>query len=201
MADYTFDWREVWIVGNGPSAARLMRTIPAGASVLCLNDAVFHARWSTRGSVVGREFVPGRHISAALFTLDKDWVRAHKGFLASFHGEKHVALPLATWPDCGGIPGVEYYGWSHAEGLSDDPGVIATGQNSGYGAINLCYLKGSKAIHLIGYDMDPAHNGEYRHWAAFFSHALPQLEARGVRVLNHNKESHVTAFPFATEIK
>lgn len=190
-------------MGNGPSAARLLPTIPEGASVLCLNDAVFHARWSTHddaraeGGVL--QFVPGRPISIAVFTLDKDWVRVHKAFLASFHGERHVALPLKTWPDCGGIPGVRYYGWSHAEGLSDDPEVIATGQNSGYGAINLCYLMGAKVIHLVGYDMDPARNPNYRYWAAFFAHALPQLEARGVRVINHNRESHVMAFPFAEE--
>ncbi len=186
MSDYTFDWSEVWIVGNGPSAARILPTIPDGASVLCLNDAVFH---------VGRL---NRH-RVAFFTLDNNWVRAHRDFLAVARIEKHVALPLETWPDCGNIPGVEYYGWSHMQGLSEDPGVIATGQNSGYGAIGLCYHKGARSIHLAGYDMDPAANSEYKYWAPFFAHALPQLEARGVRVMNHNRYSHVAAFPFAEE--
>ncbi len=184
MSDYTFDWSEVWIVGNGPSAARTLPTIPDGASVLCLNDAVFH---------VGRL---NRH-RVAFFTLDNNWVRAHRDFLAVARIEKHVALPLETWPDCGNIPGVEYYGWSHIDGLSEDPKVIATGQNSGYGALNLAYLKGARLIRLAGYDMDPAHNQDYRFWAPFFTHALPQLEARGVKVLNHNRYSHVAAFPFA----
>ena len=186
MPDYTFYWSgEVWIVGNGPSAARLLPTIPDGASVLCINDAVFHVMWLRRHDL-------------AFFTLDKDWVRAHKEWLACWQGEKHVALPLETWPDCGGLPGVKYYGWSHAEGLSDDPAVIATGQNSGYGALGICWHKGTKVIHLIGYDMDPAANPNYKFWSAFFVNALPQLDARGAKVINHNRFSHVTAFPFAT---
>jgi hypothetical protein len=184
MSDYTFSWSEVYIVGNGPSAARLLPMVPAGANVLCLNDAVFH---------VGRL---NRH-NVAFFTLDKDWVRAHKDFLAVARIEKHVALPLETWPDCAGIPGVRYYGWSHMEGLSDDPDVIATGQNSGYGALGICWHKGTKVIHLIGYDMDPAADPSYKFWAPFFAHALPQLDARGVKVWNHNGASYVTAFPFA----
>ncbi len=187
MPDYTFDWSEVWIVGNGPSGARLLPIVPTGASVLCINDAVFH---------VGRL---NKH-NVAFFTLDKDWVRSHKDFLAVARIEKHIALPLETWPDCAGIPGMKYYGWSHEEGLSDDPKVIATGQNSGYGAINLCYLQGTKVIHLIGYDMDPAHNHDYQFWAPFFRHSLPQLAARGMRVWNHNPASHVDAFPFVKEM-
>lgn len=186
MSDYTFDWSEVWVVGNGPSAARLLPTIPEGASVLCLNDAVFHVN-NVRGA--------SRILNVAFFTLDKDWVRIHKSWLATFPCEKHVAIPLKTWPDCGGIPGVRYYGWSHAEGLSDDPGVVATGQNSGYGAINLCALQGSKIIHLIGYDMDPAYNTQYSYWAPFFRHAVPQLNAKGIQVLNHNMGSFIDAFP------
>jgi hypothetical protein len=182
MSDYTFSWSEVYIVGNGPSAARLLPMVPAGANVLCLNDAVFH---------VGRL---NRH-NVAFFTLDKDWVRAHKDFLAVARIEKHVALPLETWPDCAGIPGVRYYGWSHMEGLSDDPDVIATGQNSGYGALGICWHKGTKVVHLIGYDMDDEYMRNY--WAPFFAHALPQLEAKGVKVINHNRDSKVTAFPFA----
>ena len=182
MTDYTFDWHEVWITGNGPSSSRV--TIPDGASVLAINDSVFRTLAANRYRV-------------AFFTLDKDWVRKHTGWLSWFPGEKHVALPLTTWPDCDGIAGVTYHGWSHVEGLSDDPGVIATGQNSGYGAINLCYLNGTKLIHLVGYDMDPIHNPNYRFWAPFFAHALPQLEAAGVKVLNHNPNSFVKAFPFA----
>ena len=173
-------------MGNGPSAARLLLTVPAGASVLCLNDAVFH---------VGRL---NRH-RVAFFTLDKNWVRAHKDFLALARIERHVALPLATWPDCAGIPGVKYYGWSHAECLSDDPGVLVTGGNSGYAALNLAYIMGSKVIHLVGYDMDPAANSEYKYWSRFFDHSVPQLNAAGVKVVNHNRQSHVTAFPFAEE--
>ena len=170
-------------MGNGPSRGRLLPDIPPGASVLCINDAVMH--------------MPRGRYCVAVFSLDKDWVRSQKDFLAAFHGEKHIALPLMTWPDCAGIPGVRYYGWSHVEGLSDDPAVIATGQNSGYGAVGLCYTKGTRVIHLIGYDMDTDYMRRF--WAPFFAHALPQLEAKCIKVINHNRASCVTAFPFAEE--
>jgi len=184
ITDYTFDWQEVWVVGNGPSASRV--TIPDGACVLAINDALL------------RYMMSSAH-RTAFFTLDKDWVRRNRLLLSMFKGEKHVALPLKTWPDCADISGVTYYAWSHAEALSDDPQVIATGQNSGYGALNLAYLKGARIVHLVGYDMDPAHNPNYKFWAPFFSHALPQLEARGVKVINHNPDSFVHAFPFARQ--
>lgn len=182
MPDCTFDWSEVWIAGGGPSAARTLPNVPDGASVLALNDAVFHV-------------ASLRRFRVAFFTLDKDWTRKHKDWLATFLGEKHVALPLVTFPDCANIPGVRYYGWSHAEELSDDPDVIATGQNSGYGAINLCYLMGAKTIHLMGYDMDPEHDRNYKYWAPFFRHALPQIAAKHIKVWNHNPGSFVDAFP------
>ena len=183
MPDYTFDWCNVWIVGNGPSSASILPHIPEGASVLCLNDALYRVLNLDKAHRV------------AVFSLDRHWVYRNKNILASFCGEKHIALPLGTFPECADIPGVEYYGWSHIEGLSDDPHVIATGQNSGYGAINLCYLKGAKSIHLVGYDMDPAHDKNFKYWAPFFRHALPQLRARGIVVLNHNPDSFVDAFP------
>ena len=190
MADYTFDWREVYIIGNGPSRDRLLPDIPAGASVLAINDAVFRVRSLPCDPVWP---VKANGYRVAVFSLDKDWVRRSKAFLASFHGERHVALPLETWPDCAGIPGVRYYGWSHAEGLSDDPAVIATGQNSGYGALGLAYSKGAKVIHLIGYDMDTPYMKQF--WAPFFHHALPQLNAKGIKVINHNPDSAIDAFP------
>ena len=166
--------------------------------MLAINDAVFNARWSKCDDVVFTDgdfrFVKGRPLVIAVFSLDRNWVKRNRDFLASFHGERHVALPPLYRAECGDVPGVHYYGWSHADALSDDPDVIATGQNSGYGAIGLCYLQGTKVIHLIGYDMDTEYMKTY--WAPFFHHALPQLKAKGVKVWNHNPDSHVTTFPF-----
>ena len=191
MPDYTFQWGEVWIVGNGPSASRLLPAIPNGASVLAINDAVFRIRHEEKSDWYMDRAV---HRNIALFSLDRYWVKRNREFLTSFHGEKHIALPPLYRTECVDVAGVHYYGWSHAESLSDNPDVIATGQNSGYGAIGLCYLQGTKVIHLIGYDMDTEYMRTY--WAPFFRHALPQLARKGIQVWNHNSSSYIDAFPF-----
>src|ERR1022692_398687 len=108
MSNYTFRWEEVWIIGNGPSAARLLPSIPEGASVLAINDAVFNARWSKCDDVVFTDgdfrFVKGRPLVIAVFSLDRNWVKRNRDFLASFHGERHVALPPLYRAECGDVP-------------------------------------------------------------------------------------------------
>jgi hypothetical protein len=113
-----------------------------------------------------------------------------------FTGEKYLAVPLETWPECGGVPGAVYLRRSHEAGLSNDPGALCTGGNSGYAAINLAYLKGAETIHLVGYDMDPKMDDKYRQWIPRFRTMLPQLRRKDVTVLNHNKNSFIDAFPF-----
>lgn len=174
-------WSEVWIVAGGPSAKAFDLQSLAGKQVLAVNDPIFWPALMKR--------------STAVLSLDNNWVRQHRYFLEVFEGERYIALPQETWPDCAGIPGAKYLQWGHDGGLSEDPGVIHTGGNSGYGAIGLAYLKGAKEIHLVGYDMDPADGEKYEHWAPQFRSMLPQLETRGVRVLNHNPRSFVDAFP------
>lgn len=46
------------------------------------------------------------------------------------------------------------------EGLSLDPTMLATGQNSGYAAINLAVLLGARRIALLGFDCQRGPNGE-----------------------------------------
>lgn len=176
-------WDRVWIVAGGPSARGFDFSRLRGETVLAVNDAVDH-------------FLPPG-VPAAVFSLDNNWIRRRRVFLAGFPGEKYLALPLETWPDCADIPGAVYLRWEHADGLSDDPGAINTGGNSGYGALNLAYLKHAREIHLIGYDMDPGDFDQYYHWALAFPRALPQLQGRGARVVNHNPQSFITCFEFA----
>jgi hypothetical protein len=133
--------------------------------------------------------------SLSVFSLDSVWVNKNCKFLADFDGEKFVALPLDTFPECDGIPGVTYLQWSTKPGLSDDPGVICTGGNSGYGALNLAYLKKARYINLVGYDMHPADKPHFPIWSAMFQEAVPQLRKNGVLVLNFNPHSNIHAFP------
>lgn len=178
-------WDEVWIVAGGPSARRFdFSQIPPACRVLAVNDGVDHLRGSS-----------SYPLAAAVVSIDQRWIRRRRVFLEHVRGEKFLAVPLDTWPECAGIPGATYLQWSHASGLSDDPGFLATGGNSGYAALNLAYLKHARLIHLVGYDMNPRHDEKYEHWAPRFHNALAQLGKRGVTVLNHNPDSYVDAFP------
>jgi hypothetical protein len=134
---------------------------------------------------------------AAVFSIDNGWVRRNRAFLSRHPGEKYVALPLETWPDCGGIDGVTYLRHSTALGLSRDPGTI-NGCDSGHGALNLAFLKGARRIRLIGFDMNPDDKEIFRTWLPRYRPAAEQLRAAGVQVVNMNPDSYVDVFPKAT---
>lgn len=175
-------WDEAWIVAGGRSALNFDLSRLNGKRVVAVNDALFR---------VGR--FPALQVTS--FSCDNNWIREHRRFLTRSRCEKYLAVPLETWPDCGGIDGVTYLRWSHADGLSNDPTAVCTGGNSGYAAINLAWLKGAATIHLLGYDMNPADNAYYAEWALRFHTMLPQLARRGVKVVNHNHESFIDTFP------
>ncbi len=183
-------WGEVWVVAAGPSHKQIDPSSLAGRTVLAVNDAAFL-------------FSPGasQPKTVSIFSADPRWVCGNRSFLEEFSGERHFALALDTWPECGGVPGAVYLQWADHDGLSDDPGALAMGGNSGYAAINLAYLKGARTIHLVGYDMHPLRGDadKFAQWAPRFRTMLPQLNAKVVRVLNHNPASAVDAFEFVEE--
>jgi len=171
------------VVANGPSVHNFDLFSLHGKTVLAVNEASF--------------LLEALGLATVVFSLDNRWIHRRRDFLERFVGEKYLAVPLETWPECGGISGAIYLQWSYEKGLSDDPGIVCTGGNSGYGAINVAYLKHAKTIYLVGFDMDPSGKEEFEQWIPRFRTMLPQLEAHRVRVLNLNPNSHVDAFPFA----
>lgn len=90
-------------------------------------------------------------------------------------------------------------------GLSDKPGVIHQGNNSGFQAINLAYMMGATRILLLGYNM----KGKGEHF--FGKHALPGLSSEtdytkyinafneintpGLEIINCTENSALTCFP------
>jgi len=97
-----------------------------------------------------------------------------------------------------------------ALGLDKDPGRLATGNNSGFQAINLAYHFGAKRIVLLGYDMHVS--GKRSHWhdedrsANFQNHCdrhfLPcfpslvkPLKEAGVEVINATPGSALKVWP------
>lgn len=193
-------WAETWILGGGPSAANFDLGRLRG-KVIAVNDSVFKFSLPSEPSETGVKG-NGEAISAGrlpcIFSLDHRWVRKNKEFLNRYPGEKYIALPLETWPDCDGVLGAEYFDWSSLDGLSDNFLYINTGCHSGYGAIGLAVHMGAREIHLVGYDLDPStdiHHPRYVYWAKNYDTMVPRLKQLGIKVFNHNINSFVTAFP------
>lgn len=95
-----------------------------------------------------------------------------------------------------------------AAGISRTPGLIHTGRNSGFAAINLAVLLGFTTLLLVGYDMrevdgKPHFFGRYKdvrldrespyhEWAPLFR----TIKCDGFEVINCTHGSAIDAFPF-----
>lgn len=95
--------------------------------------------------------------------------------------------------------------------LVDKPGVIGSGGNSGFQALNLVVQFGAMRILLVGFDMHAA-NGVHWHgehgrglnnprdshfmrWRQAFGDVAKQLRVLGVDVVNASPQSALTVFP------
>lgn len=143
-----------------------------------------------------------------LYFADAKWWRWHKDRrdFAAFAGTKCSIQNTGAQIEDAAVHLLRNGG---AEGFSDDPEALCTGQNSGYQAINLALLAGARALVLLGYDAKAAADGS-SHWfgnhperegpAAFelyrraLRHAAPLLRERGVRVINVSPDTAVEAF-------
>jgi hypothetical protein len=94
--------------------------------------------------------------------------------------------------------------------LSTNPKKIESGGNSGFGAVNLAFLKKAKTIYLFGFDYSPSgghycpdrynqpvnHNARYwPRWGDNFINIKDQIAVAGVTIINASPESTVKAFP------
>lgn len=192
------DWRgnTVWIIGGGPSVKALSWLDIARLTGITLG--VNKSAW-----FFGCD---------AMVTLDQWFVHRCRQRVAEYAADKDAYL--AAWQRCGYAPidGATYLGRDLKLGLSRNPGVLH-GDNSGFAALNLAYLKGATDIRLLGFDMrydqegnTHGHGGYPWHshtasrlmpkWAHDVDAVAPQLEADGVRVINYVGEpvSRLTAF-------
>ena len=95
-----------------------------------------------------------------------------------------------------------------------DPGLLHTGNNSGYQAIGLAVLLGAARILLLGYDMSRTggkshHHGDHpsglnnptgeqlQRYAAAFETLPPDLDRLGIECINCSRETALTCFPRA----
>lgn len=99
--------------------------------------------------------------------------------------------------------GLRHIKQKHGHSLSTKRGVIHSGGNSGYSAIELAYQFGAKRIILLGYDMQRTNGMSHWHgdhqrlangnafprWVKRIEQVASELEALGVEVLNATRET------------
>jgi hypothetical protein len=189
----TQDWpsEKVIIIGGGSSASSVDFNRINGLKI-GVNDSAFHTPCDI------------------LFSMDGPWIKNRRHEIQQFPGERWLAVP-PNYTDF--IPGVNYLKLASWQGkMSDSPDTITCG-NSGYGAMNLAYLKQSKVIILIGFDMNlsPAHyhwhngycwfdghlaNGDYIRWVKQAEIIAAQCFLRDMLVVNCNLKSAIRNFVF-----
>lgn len=100
----------------------------------------------------------------------------------------------------------------HDKMLFDEPGVVGSGGNSGFMAINIAAQFGARRILLIGFDMHGAGGAHwygsnrwkdannptdvnYVRWRAAFAQQAIVLARMGIEMVNGSAESALTCFP------
>ena len=193
--------RPVAIVGAGPSLFGVDLSVFQGDfDVIAVKQTVWDLPQITCG-----------------FGLDLPWIRRLRDQILEATSISWVlAGEEKTRSVIGGARNVDFRRRIRGEGLCDDPEEIMNGGTSGYGAVNLAYHWGSPLVVLFGFDYSGAQTSQHhynnrrywwhqnsRHchwslWARAFDTMAPQLEDRGIRVLNACPTSAVTTFPRIT---
>lgn len=201
--DWFPDWsdRPVVIVASGPSAGSVNLGIAKGrAYFVAINTSYRLCPWADM-----------------VYACDSAWWISENG-LPGFSGLKVCASERAvqTYPD---IKRVEVA--AHLDQiLMGSPGVLGSGGNSGFQAINLMAQFGVKQIILVGYDMSidaglhwhgkhPAglnnpNQNLVKRWRKAIDGAHTALQLLGVSICNANPESGLQeylklTFPEAVE--
>jgi hypothetical protein len=189
---------EVVCVASGPSltgedceAVRCWREAGDDRRVVAINNTYQRAPWAD-----------------VLYSGDLPWwdhyVHCCKaGEWPEFRGERWTQSALATRRH-----GIRWIRAESGEGLRSDR--IFTGGNSGYQALQLAVLFGSKRVILLGYDLKKTGgrghwhldhpremgNGTRHHvWAQKFDRLAPMLSAAGVEVCNATRETAIRLIP------
>jgi hypothetical protein len=186
------DWKNtVYIIGGGSSLTGFNFQQLQGRIVLVINDAMLRLPWAT-----------------AVFSADRTWASKRSKELAQFNGERYLATGTLE-PD---IPEITHLMRDNDPGLSEHPQFLRVRGTSGYGALNLAFLKGAPQIVLLGFDYYAPQQRWYKNyswpsdtmpsdfqdWAKEFDSMIPQLKRSRVEVWNANPESRITAFPTIT---
>jgi hypothetical protein len=207
VAEPWWDDRPLAIVGGGPSLKGFdfdRLRIP-GIRVIAVNETIWDVPFAD-----------------ALFSLDRPYINKRAARFNALRMEKHFAVEPEYGP-CAVIEGATYYLRSRFDGYSNDPSVIQSGGNSGFGATQLGFHKRGPRRHpwqwvLFGFDyldhpdvhhnheryveMDPEtwrngarHNARYwQNWGDNFLGCRDQLLVKNIKVMNASPVTTVRAF-------
>lgn len=199
-----WDDAPVIIVGAGPSLAGFdFNRLRGLGHILALNQKAWDLPFAD-----------------ACFSLDIQWMGRDPSKLEELAARTplYLAVPDQKQPIHEHVSGAIYLRRDRQCGpLSEDPSTIEAGGTTGFGGLNLAYLKRGKRIFLFGYDYDdgglghdkpeqypwhpPGHNARYwPRWAVNFGPTVSQLARAGVEVTNvlGSRPSNVKAYPTCT---
>jgi hypothetical protein len=141
-----------------------------------------------------------------LYAADREWWEYHK-FVPQFEGEKWTQHKGAKqWPTRANGMGLRVIRSAPSPGVSLEPGLVHTGANSAFQAMNLAVLAGASRVLLLGCDMKGRHwfgnhpgklhrPSPYSRFRKAFEGAAPQLVQLGVEVINCSPISAIQAYP------
>ena len=139
-----------------------------------------------------------------LYAADTDWWDM-KGRWDWFQGEKWTLSSEASIKY-----GLNFIEYDNQIAWSDTQGLISSGGNSGFQALNLAVLQGAETVFLLGYDMGhgggqkhwwdkdmprESRNSDYHKWIERFNKAAPLIKAK---VINCSPNTALTCFPRMT---
>jgi len=190
------DWRgeTVAIIASGPSAKSTpLAPLRGRVRVIAIKECVDLCPWAD-----------------VVYGCDAPWWRARRG-LPEFKGLR-VSYDRTLTADYGDSIRFVNITLTADRILTETPGTIGCGGNSGFQAVNLAVQWGVRRIALIGFDMHDrsgvhwygrasgngrSNPGEwnFRRWRAAFVASLPDFQACGVEVVNLSRDSELRCFP------
>lgn len=177
-----------YVLGGGPSLAKLDIERLRGERVIAVNNAYQLARWID-----------------VMYFMDKVWFGWHQDELLKWPGIKvccAVGLGHIRWLRC--------LEMGKRGGLDDRPTHLCRGSNSGCGGVGLAAKFGVKKIILLGYDMQAIkgrHNYHKDHkrkvpnniyqtqFVRSFDILKKSLDEQGIEVINATPGSLLDTFP------
>jgi hypothetical protein len=196
-----WDDKPVVLVGGGPSLKGVnLRKLRGRAHVVAVKGCMFDLPWADCG-----------------FILDLPRIREWQGRMHDLEMPIYLVVPDELPYQTPDIPtGIWMRRDPNNNTFSSDPFRIATGGSSGFGAMNLAYLKRARRIILLGYDYtfsakaDMHHNEchyvnkrrqrkrYWQNWARNFEAARRYCDKSNIEVINGSPESVIDVFPKCT---